>query len=782
MNDYFDEQEVDELEEIVLLARETGDTDAELAALEKIDFIVADVRKKITPEIEAQYPYPEKPEGRVTRGRGGVGYQGMDLTNWNEQKKQVDKMRELAATDPNLAALISEMSPTDKLLTGIGAGMVDVSRGAKNFLDYTPYGAILPDVEIPNPTGMAALEGVSPMAEGGRMVGQAAPFLPAGIGASALPSLGGRVAASSLVGGVEGATIASGTGGDVATGALVGAAVGGSSEVVGTAFNRIASPLVRKWFGESAKAVDETGAPTPELIYAAQKEGVTVDDLIKQTEDPRAFTQEAIKSGQIGAYEDIAQGVQVDPTKMEALKTLGINPEQAPIAIAALTNQQKVQELAGAVAASPASAASEELTNYSKLLSQKADELIVQMGGEIDKAEANQSIKSGLEGLISETKAAESELYKRINDQVGNPIVNTKPLLADILKSASKSSQGVKGLSEVERKVYQKLQGKPTYFDIDNLRREIGAAIGGDTDAFKNSTSAKLDEMYAKLTQLQEGVANQVGGAAGLWKEAKDLGLKRFELQDSARLAFNKDLGGSLIPKVERALTQAGKADVANLKKVMDKLPKHLQERAVATALNGVFTSSRGVDRGFTATNLATFGENLKRSPTAQNLLKSYLPEGGYDRLQAMIELSNGLANVQRKITRTGIVPEELKNFQNTGKIVKALYKTAQVMDAVPLGGTISRPARLAGTAVQASEPERLANIDVVDNLLTSNQFKAAAMAHAEGDAKKIAYLDAALKKTPAYKKYIKSIPKSNAATIASVGLIPFLVQQEESQ
>jgi hypothetical protein len=47
MNDYFDEQEVDELEEIVLLAREIGDEDAELAALEKIDSIINNVRSKL---------------------------------------------------------------------------------------------------------------------------------------------------------------------------------------------------------------------------------------------------------------------------------------------------------------------------------------------------------------------------------------------------------------------------------------------------------------------------------------------------------------------------------------------------------------------------------------------------------------------------------------------------------------------------------------------------------------------------------------------------------------
>ncbi len=776
----------EELLDIARQALEEGDEATANAAMDAAEKIVSS--PKITPEIEAKYPYPEKPE--PSQYQSGFGnYAGMkglsdetSLANWEIEKQRIDSVRKMAAEDPNQLAIIESMSPAEKLGVGFGAGITDVARGAKNFLDYTPYGALLPNVDMPMPSGMQALESISPQASIGRVTGQAAPFLPAGMGASALPSLGGRVAASSLVGGVEGATIASGTGGDVATGALVGATVGGGAEIIGTGLNRIATALVRKWFGGSARALDDAGKPTPELISAAEQEGVSIDELIKQAEGPAQFTKEAITAGQMGVYEDIARGVQADPAKLAAAKTLNIPQESLPIAT--VSNQRKVQELAGALAANPASVASEELINYSALLSQKADDLIVKMGGDIDKAQANESVKANLKSLITDTKAAEKELYDRISQKVGNPIVNPKPLLKDILASASKSKDGVKGLSEVERKVYQKLQGKPTYFDLDNLRKEIGSAIDGDTDAFKNSSSAKLDEMYSKLTQLQEGVATQVGDAGDLWKEAKKLGVKRFGLQDSMKIAFNQDLGGSIIPKVEQALMQTAKGDLSKLKKVLDDLPKDAQNKVMATALNRAFTSTGGVDRGFTATNLSTFGENLKRSPTAQNLLRSYLPNGGYEQLQAMIELSNGLAAVQRKITKTGIVPNELKNFQNTGKIVQALYSSAGTADKILpfVGAAYSRPARLAGMAIESSGAEKLAPDVAADSLLTSPQFKKAVIAHAEGDKGKISYMDERLKKTDAYKKYIKTLSKSNAASVASVGLIPFLASKEEEE
>jgi hypothetical protein len=249
----------------------------------------ATITQSITPEIEARYPYPAEPKRTKSMGRGGADYEYTKRkAQWSRSKQEVDKLRDLAATDPNQAAIIGDMTQGEKILTGIGAGMADVSRGSRNILetiapDYLTN--MLPDVQIPEPSGMKELEQVSQTTSAGRLVGQAAPFLPAGVAAGALPTLGGRIAASSLVGGTEGAAIASGTGKDPITGALVGAAIGGGAEVAGSAINRIATPLVQKWFGRGAKAFDDAGNPTPELSQAAQKEGLTLDDILRSDSD-----------------------------------------------------------------------------------------------------------------------------------------------------------------------------------------------------------------------------------------------------------------------------------------------------------------------------------------------------------------------------------------------------------------------------------------------------------------------------------------------------------------
>jgi len=768
----------EELLDIARQAIEEGDEATANAAMDAAEKITSS--PKITPEIEAQYPYPPKPEDRVTRGRGGVGYQGMDLTNWNEQKKQVDKMRELAATDPNQAALISEMSPTDKLLTGIGAGISDVARGAKNFLDYTPYGAILPDVEILSPSGMSALEGVSPMAEGGRVVGQAAPFLPAGIGAGALPSLGGRMAASSLVGGVEGATIASGTGRDVATGALVGTLVGGGAEVFSAGFNRIALPLVRKWFGSSAKALDETGAPTPELQSAMEKEGVTLDDLTKLASAEEAATQtaKAATTQSPQRIDELAASIEINPARKAAAERLGVD---APLAT--LTDQAPIQEVVGAAAAVPGSKTSESLVKYSKDLTKKAEDTIEQFSGYLDKEVVSENLKSTMQSQIEELGGASKEIYSQINELVpSSTIVNAKPLLTELAKRGSKSQKGVEGLSTVERDVFKTLQGKPTYFDIDRLRKDIGASVGRKEGTYITEQVATLKDLYSKLSQLQEGVADQVGGNAGqLWKEVKELDKKRFTLQENSEFLFGKENIGTVMPKLESSLMMLARGNNESFKKIIGSIPPEQKGAVVSGALDSVIRKSYAGDVKIDANGFAKWYNQLSRSPTNKQTLMKELPAGAEKRLDDLYLLAQGLANVTNNRVRTGAINSIFKKFDDADGIVAKLYGISDKVSESPVGFVMGPTTRVIANTAKMATKEKTPSIEAADELLASPEFRTAVLSMAE-PAKKRAVAMRKLESTDAYKKYMQKQNKSRVASISAVGLVPFLTGEEEEQ
>jgi len=80
----------------------------------------------------------------------------------------------------------------------------------------------------------------------------------------------------------------------------------------------VAIPLVRKYFGNNARALDDAGNPTPELNQAMQREGVTLDDLANSA-DPQAAEAGALTPGRA------ARNAQ----RSQAFENFGITPTEA---------------------------------------------------------------------------------------------------------------------------------------------------------------------------------------------------------------------------------------------------------------------------------------------------------------------------------------------------------------------------------------------------------------------------------------------------------------------
>ena len=740
----------------------------------------------ITPEIEAKYPYPKEPQ--FTPEQSGFGqYAGMrglsdqtNIANFESEKKRIDAMRDLAASNPDQAEIINSMSKSDKLLTGIGAGLTDVARGAKNLLDYTPYGRMLPDVEMLEPSGMQELESVSPESTIGRVTGQAAPFLPAGMAAGALPTLGGRIAASSLVGGTEGAAIASGTGKDPVTGALVGAVIGGGAEVVGAVINRIGSQLIRKYFGKEAPVLDQSGNPTPELSAALEKEGMTFDDLTKMASAESAAKEVATAATAPTERNiaDIASKIEIDPARQAAAQRMGVDSP-----LATMTNQSQIHEIVGAAAAVPGSKTSEALVNYLKELTKKAEQTVEEFSGFLDKEVVSENLKSKMQSQIRELGAASSDIYKAIDQTVpASTIVNAKPLLTELAKRGSKSQKGVEGLSPVERDVFKALQGKPTYFDIDNLRKDIGASIGRTEGSYTTEQVAKLKDMYSKLSQLQEGVADQIGGGAGqLWKEVKELDKKRFAMQENSEFLFGKDNIGTVMPKLESSLQSLAKGNNEPFKKIVASIPEEQKGSVISSAIDSVIRKSYAGDVRLDANGFAKWYNQLSRSKTNKNTLMSQLPEGAEKRLDDLYLLSQGLANVTNNRVRTGAINTVFKKFDDADGIVAKLYGLSDKVQESPAGMVMGPTTRIIANTAKMATKEKTPSIQAADELLASPEFRTAVLSLQE-PAKKRAVTMRKLENTDAYKKYMQKQSKARLASISSVGLIPFLAGEEEEK
>lgn len=170
-----------------------------------------------------------------------------------------------------------DVGPFESAFIGIGRGLTDIGRAAGL-------------AEEEDPELIKQFQGLSeqrPITQiGGRVVGQALPFLAPAVGAGAIASIPARVAASVLIGGTEGAAIESGTGGgDVAQAAGIGGVIAGAAEAFFPMLSRLGSALIKRIRGkEPASVFDAAGNPTAELEEALSQSGITLDDLNQQAQ------------------------------------------------------------------------------------------------------------------------------------------------------------------------------------------------------------------------------------------------------------------------------------------------------------------------------------------------------------------------------------------------------------------------------------------------------------------------------------------------------------------
>lgn len=671
-------------------------------------------------------------------------------------------------TDPVEAqqAVYDSMSGGEKFFSGMGLGLNEVGRGVKRL---TGFGS-----ENTNEEFDKGLTENSGAALGGKIVGNALPFLPAGlasVGTSVVRNIGYQAA----IGGLQGSTIAAGEGKDtsgIVSGGLLGAAIGGGVQALSPYVGRLLSAVAQKMGLRSVNELIDplTGAPNQAARDILAREGVDPATLSAPLQSAELAVAPAIKRG-----EEIAATMTMNPARVAAHEAAGIN---APIA--ALTDDVAAQEMGGALAAVHGSKASEALDAYTKALTEHAKKITDETVGSLDSGAVSESLKMSMQDTIKKLASDSDVIYQKINELVPqNTIVNSKPLLNELQKRAASRQAGIEGLSAVERDAFKTLKGKPTYADIDTLRKQIGNSIGSFKGQYINEDQAVLGRLYSQLTQMQEGVANQIGNGAGeLWKNAKKLDVQRFKTQDGAEFLFGKNLDGAVSKKLESAISLLAKREPKAFAQVINSVPEDFKGKVLMSAMDNVMRKSYAAGDIVDANGFAKFWGELSRSPANKQLLTKHLPEGAAERLDNMAIMAQGLANINKNKVKTGIIPEALKDFNQTKGLIGKLYGFSQKASIAP-SGTM----RAAGVVAELASKVRADAVEAADNLLASPEFRTAVLSTNKGP--KIAQIaEARLKQTDAYKGYMNELSRTNgkkaASAIASQGLIGYLLSGEE--
>lgn len=402
-----------------------------------------------------------------------------------------------------------------------------------------------------------------------------------------------------------------------------------------------------------------------------------------------------------------------------------------------------------------------------------ADNLIKDLGGTTDKSLLDFRVRTEVEARISDLETKADIAYKAVNDTIPAPTkVNIDSSTAYIQRKLDDVGGDNSALSVGERQLLAltEAENPPTYKRLDVMRRDIGDALGKRSGVFRDDNRGDLNQLYAVLSDDQQGIADAFGVGAE-YATGRKLVFTRKGLEKEAITLFGKELAGSILPKLSGAAGALTKGDLSKFSQLMNALPANQRVEAAATMLNDLFTlgarNKGSLGQGF----VAAF-QGLNRNAGAKRELFKHLPQGAQKRFDDIGRVSTGIFNA-KALENTSKTARTIVNAMNDGSLIGNLFtKAAGLAAKTPGVGFVARGA--ADIISSAKTP----STELASNLLTSPSFKASVIAQAAGNAERSERI---IRKSSAFKRWLKAKPPAVKAEIAAIGFVPWLTRESDA-
>lgn len=669
---------------------------------------------------------------------------------------------------PEQLGLVQDISKPQAVLINVGKGMDDIRRvvtGEKRD----------PAVE----KSLDVLRSVEPNAsELGEIVGQSAPFLPAGVVASGAKTLTGRVLGNAAVGASEGAAVSMAEGESGTVGGIQGGIAAGALEVLVPYIGRV---LSRKVTNLPENAIKPDGSLSEDAQKLLDDNGVNYEEVIKEAAEEQA--QEASTEGIQSTIESAAKSelkpsdIRPNKERIEALESFGLN--DAPIG--AISDNKQVVSLAGGLASVPASLMSEERKTFVDKVAQAADGLILEMGGHSDMSQLSDNVLSTMKDTREGLYDVEKHIYDAVAAMVPNNRVNASSL-SRYMRGIAEELGDESEMSALDKRILRISESNPKYALLDQLRKDIGASIGRTANApYGNESTARLRDRYAKITELQERYIKEVNIGADVgqqWNVAKRLTQKRKDLEDNTVKLFGSEFSKSLVPEASRAVKGLGKGDFRRFDEMMAALPKTQKEMVAVTALQEVFKGRNGA---FSPLEFNNWYNGLRNNKAAKTRLERYLPDNG-KRLRDFYIGTKGVADMQREFIPNGRIRAMLDDFDKQGGMLDKLTRTGGKLAAAEGATTTMGIPGVGAAIVLAKESgKKKSTLEAASKLLSDPAFVNTIKLSAKNENQRLIDLaEERLKRSQNYRNWIKRQPKSVASTIGTVGLVGWLSSEDD--
>lgn len=613
----------------------------------------------------------------------------------------------------------------------------------------------------------------------------------AGIGAAIIP--GGKTGAEAVESTREAMTFQPGT----ETGQEMMGAVGSFLEPVGRALGAVETalgdPILEATGSPVAASIAHT-APTALLeilglgmlrkpSQAAKNAAraqermkidadMTPDQIARQEIAPemRSHTQiaEDLRESQV---KTVAQQVRPDEEIIAAAKELGVdlNPSHYSTNEAYRRVEQAIKQQPQSKLATKEFAAIETLGN-------RADELIGEFGGQVDKSLLDVNVRTQINGTIEELTTSAENAYARVHDAVKqNTRVIPRASIAYIDQRLKDMGDNLQMLSPSEKALHGLLNSdRITYGALDQIRRNVGAGFNRK-GLYADDLSGNLDQVYSALIADQQGVASALGAGAD-FAAARKLVQTRKDLEKQAIKIFGSEAQKSILPALTQTASALTKGDVQKFKNLMEALPENLRTPAAATMLNDLFMS--GTRKGGSiGAGFAKAYSDLQRNAGAKAELFKYLPAAAQKRFDAIGKVSEGLYRAKALGEGSPTARFILEALETGGMVSRLLDRTTDTV----LGRMtfIPGPQRWLAAGMKASKDaakRAFSRSKAADELMVSPKFNQAINKAMEGDVKQAEIM---LKRSAVWQAFRNTLGEGTKAQLVAMGPIAWLTQQD---
>ncbi len=501
---------------------------------------------------------------------------------------------------------------------------------------------------------------------------------------------------------------------------------------------------------------------------------MTPAQILNETTLPEARTYEQIaKDLRDKKLKAVAEDVRPDAQIMRDAEELGVslNPADYSTNEAFIRVQQALKSTPGS------QMATREAENIA-ILGTKADELIADFRGQVDKSILDDAVQTKMQGTIKDLDKSAERIYRNINETI--PVAAKSPMRASnaYMNSRLEALGGdVSLLTTAEKKLHRMLNPKakkgetprpPTYGALDTLRRDIGDGFK-NKGPFKDDASGTLKQVYKSLITDQSGVAK----AYKMGEEfaaARKMVETRKQVEKGAKALFGREFAGSLVNKMSGAASGLTGGDVSKFKAMMKALPDDMRSETAMTMLNDLFTlgAKRKGDIGQGFSNAYA---GLNRHKGAKAELFKYLPPEAQRRFDALGRVSTGIFRA-RSLENTSRTARDILQVLESGGMISTVYGAARPVVQMATVG-IAQVGDVAASAAKKGAKRA----EKADALLSSNEFSRALNTAMEGRVKEAEIM---LKRSGAWKAFRNTLGEGTRAQLAAMGPIAWLTQQEE--